>query len=314
MSEAADTADACEAVYRAAQALEGELSVGAPAFYQDPESEEIRQSELEKSDNLPYFLLKSVSLSGRVLKFVVRTGRESDHDGLMSRGGASESMKQKAAVRQLRVWMVFPTAGDFAFMISETRGRGHAGELLLKWITRTLQRESVTINAKGKREEADWLHWKVEPRIDGSRLDGILQDSTDHSLRLKRRGVSSTGERGSLELELVQFGLKQTPIEKIAEAISKMAARRDSGSRAQREVEAAKDVVELVDSDVGGLDFNDGEISFKENGKVQTINAETVDRLFVYPLGGKRPKADAIFGAGSLVVEKIAPTLGVQLT
>jgi len=313
VSEAGQGADACAEVFRVAQEIEGKLQLGAPTYFVSEEMEEQRESEMAAATELPYFILEEVKRNDRVLEFRVRIGRESDHDGLMGRDGSSEPMRERAAVRRFGVWIVFPSAGDYAFMISETRGRTYVGELLLQWLTRSLQREAVTVNEKGKKNEGPWLNWRLEPRIDGHRLDGILSDSGNHAFRLRRHTVTSAGGRSSYDLELTQIGLKKTSVEKLLDVIMKMNDRRGKGSEQDRRKQAAKDVLSLVDADVAGVEFTDGEISFTEKGKVQTINAETVDRLFIYPLGSKRPSENSLLDAGLEIVGRIAPTLGVQI-
>src|SRR3546814_9020273 len=107
---------------------------------------------------------------------------------------------------------------------------------------------------------------------------------------------------------------------KVADAISAMRQRSGKGTQYDRRQHAAQDVFGLIDPDVvgpaftNGEIFTDGEISFKENGKVQTINAETVDRLFVYPLRGKRPKEKKLLAEALVIVTGIANTLGVQIS
>src|SRR3546814_817557 len=160
----------------------------------------------------------------------------------MNRDGKSESMKKRAAVRRYTVWMLFPVAGDYAFMVSETRGRSYAGELLLQWLTRSLQRESVTVDADGKKHESEWLNWKLEPRIDGDRLERILSESSDHTIRLRRHSISATGGRPTYDLELVQLGLKKTPIDKVADAISAMRQRSGKGTQYDRRQQAAQEI------------------------------------------------------------------------
>ncbi|MGM1030613.1 MAG: hypothetical protein ACQEWM_12215 [Actinomycetota bacterium] len=314
VSEAADSTDAYDEVLKAARELEGDLKFGSPTYFIDDETEAERKERELASDGLPYFSLEKVTPSERVLRFEIQIGRESDHDGLRSRDGTSEPMEKRAAVRTLHAWMIFPAAGEYAFLVSETRGRTYVGELLVQWLTRTLQRNSVSVNGQGKRTEEPWLNWQLEPQIDGERLDGLLHDSDDFTIRLRRRTVTASGGRASHDLELVQYGLKKTSTEKVLDVILKMHDRWGKGSEKSRREQAANDVVALVDASVSGLDFNDGEVSFKEKGKTQTINAETVDRLFVYPLGDKHLSPDEVLQEAGAVVKRIADGLGVQLT
>lgn len=314
VSEAADYADPCAAVYAAAKEIENDLKLGSPTYYVDEITEEIREAQLQDATELPYFVLEEVTRADRVLRFAVQVGKESDHDRLVARDGSGEPMTKRAAVRRLYAWMIFPAAGDHALLVSETRGRTYIGALLVEWLTRTLQRNAVSLDDKGKRQEEPWLNWKLEARIDGARLDGLLNGSSNFAIRLRRKTVTATGGRSSYDLELVQYGLKKTPVDKVFGVIQAMYDRIGVGSETHRREQAAKDVIELVDGDgVGGLEFNDGEISFLENGKTQTINAETVDRLFIYPLGDKHRLPDEVFEEAAPVVKRIAAGLSIQL-
>ena len=125
--------------------------------------------------------------------------------------------------------------------------------------------------------------------------------------------MNAQGTRGSYDLELVQLGLKSTPIEKLTQVLLDMLHRKGSGTEIERRKAAAADVLTLVEPDVGGVEFTDAEISFKENGKTQTVTSETVDKLFVYPPGSQRMKtAKDLRSKAAPVVQRIAPTLGIQ--
>jgi hypothetical protein len=312
VSAAGGPADAFEHVKADLLGLkEAKTQVGTPTFYVDDDHEEIRLGEQDGKENLPYFEVIDFSHADRVIEVSVETGKEADHDALVSRDGTHQEIKKKAAVRRATVLLIFPRSGDLALMVSEVRGRNYAGERLLQWLTRRAQRAAVSSEADGKRSEEPWLNWKMEPQIDGDRLDGILQASSDHSLKLRRRTKSSAGGRGSYDLELVQFGLKQTKPEQVLEMLAKWADRLGSGTELDRRKQAAEDVATLVGQPVGDVDFDDGEISFKENGKTQTVTSESIDKLFVYPIGAKRPKPYELRVKAAPAVQRIAPALGI---
>ncbi len=316
VSEAGGARDALEQVHNELLTLMGRTYVGRPTFFQSDADDAARQSAIEDSDEEPYFTLLDVKRIGRTLELIVETGKEADHDGLRARDGSTESLKRKAAIRRSVVLLHFPKKGREAFMVSETRGRTWTGELVIQWMTRTAQRASVVKDSEGiRKEEAPWLGWKITPRIDGQRLDGILNGSSEHTLRLRRQAVNPQGTRTSYDLELVQFGLKKTPIQKVLDVLMAMAERKneDAGTEAKRRAAAAADVLTLIEPDVGGVGFNDGEVSFLERGKRQTINAETVDQLFIYPLGTSRPSPEELRARSAEVIQGIAPTLGIQV-
>lgn len=313
VSDAGGETDALEQVHKELLALTGQTKVGAPAYFQSKAEDDARQDAIEKSEDAPYFTLIDVTRDGRVLELLVETGKEADHDGLRSRDGTTQSLKKKAAIRRSTVLLAFPKKGSEAFMVSETRGQSWSGEFVIQWITRTAQRANVVLDADGQRkDELPWLNWKITPRIDGDRLDGILKDSSEHTFRLRRQSVTAQGTRTSYDIELVQFGLKKTPVERVLDVLTNMAERKKQGTEAERRAAAAADVLTLVEPDVGGVAFTDGELSFLEKGKRQTINSETIDQLFVYPLSSARPSPAELRNHAASVIQKIAPTLGIQ--
>ena len=306
-------ADACDQMYRELLELQGILNIGTPTYFVDEQSEEIRAAALEAANDLAYFLVHKVNRDGRVLEVIVETGKEADHDALASRDGTHEEMTRRAPVRRSTVVFAFPEKGGTAIMLSDVRGRNYAGQLLIQWLTRTAQRANVQVTEKGKKEEP-WLNWKLTPQIDGERLDGVLSGSSEHTLKLRRRYVNAQGGRASFDLELVQFGLKKTGKDAFLAVVLGMADRRNKGTEAARRAAAAVDVITLVDPDVAGVGFNDGELSFSENGKVQTVNAETVDRLFVYPTGSVKLDPTELRKKAAAVVGRIALASNVEVT
>jgi hypothetical protein len=311
VSQAGGPTDAFLHLYESLLALQGKTNVGSPTYFQSTEADEAKLAANEKAEDLSYLTVLNVDHIGRVMTVSVETGKEADHDALVGRDGSHENIKKKAAVRRSSIVFDFPSRGSAALMISEVRGRSFAGELLLAWVTRTAQRATVSVDAKGNRKEEPWLNWRLKPQIDGERLDGILSGSAEHTIKLRRRGVSAKGSRASYDLELTQVGLKNTPISKVLDVLQAMADRRNKGTEFDRRAAAKKDVVGLVDTDVSGISFDDAEVSFLEHGKRQTINSETIDRLFVYPIGGKRPEAADLVAHSALVVKRIAKGLGI---
>lgn len=314
VSSAAEANDACEQFYADVMALKAAgTQFGTPAFFVSRQEDEARQARLDDAENLPYFTILNTSRTDRSITVTIETGREADHDGLRSRDGTLETMSRRAAVRTSTVIYVFPVEGDYALMLSEVRGRTFVGESLTHWITRRAQRDAVQVDEDDNKSEGPWLNWKLEPRIDGERLDGILNNSADHSLKLRRSTVGSGGTRSTYDIELVQFGLKQTTTERFLEVLMAMSHRIGHGTEAERRAAAASDVLSLVEPDVGGVEFTDGELSFSENGKKQVITSETVDQLFIYPVGTKRLKEEGLRSHSEEVVSRIASMLAIQL-
>jgi hypothetical protein len=154
----------------------------------------------------------------------------------------------------------------------------------------------------------------LTPRIDGDRLDGILNGSSEHTFKLRRQTVSAQGARKSYDIELVQLGLKKATIADVLKVLVSMSERKSKavGTPKDRRKSAAADVLSLVDASVSGVEFTDAELSFSENGKTQRVNAETIDELFVYPVGSKRLTVLELRSKSATILQRIAPTLGIQ--
>ncbi|WP_375404861.1 hypothetical protein [uncultured Amnibacterium sp.] len=313
VSRAGGEPDSLNQVYNQLIAMRGDTKFGTPTYMTTPPEEAVRLAAQEAAENLAYFTVLDVSRLGRTIEVLVETGRESDHDGIRRRDGSLEDARGRAAIRTSTVLLVFPTAGEHAFMVSEVRGRGSAGVLLMDWVTRLAQRAAVSYDEGGIRTELPWLNWKPTPRIDGERLDGILERSSNFSFTLRREAVSSTGERKSYDIEVVQYGLKKTPVEAVLNVLMKLSSRKHSGTEAQRRVAAAADVLTLVEPDITKVEFTDAEMSFDENGKKQTVTSETVDELFIYPLGSDRPSASKLKSVAGPIIERIAANLNSQV-
>lgn len=316
VSDAGGAVDAFDQFKTELLALQDDhTQLGNPTFYVDEVTEAERRARLDEAEGVPYFEVTNVDVEDRRIRVTIETGREQDHDALVSRDGTHEPIERKAAVRGMQVVLLFPTSGAAAIMLSEVRGQTYVKELLIKWLTRRAQHAAVTINEDNRKVVGPFLNWHLTPQIDGARLDGILGESADPSFRLRRRGVSATGTRSSYDLELVQWGLKKTPVERVFGAILAMAERRGSTTELERRKAAAADVIELVDPAVrsGDIEYDDAEISIVEKGKRQTITAETVDKLFIYPLGPVRPKGYRLISEAAPVVNRIAKALKIAV-
>jgi hypothetical protein len=315
VSEAGGATGALEAMHEQLLAIQGTTNVGQPTYFQNALVDASRQADIDKAEDVPYFTVLRVDKIGRTIKVLVETGREQDHDGLRTRAGKQEPIKKKAAVRTFSVAFIVPSNGDAALMVAEVRGRfSSVGEILLQWMTRSAQRANATVDAKGNTNEDAWLNWKPTARIDGDRLDGILNGSSEHKFTLKRQTVSAQGIRGGTEIELIQMGLRKASITDVGAVLMRMAGRKGKGTETARRKAAADDVLTLVEPNVGSVSFTDGELSFNENGKTQKITSETIDQLFVYPTGSKRPDADDLLTQSSKVVERVCKGLGIPTT
>jgi hypothetical protein len=314
VSSVASSEDACDELENRLNGLK-ELGTlfGSPTYFVSAEEDMVRKEKQDATERIPYFTVLDVTRFGRSITVAVEQGQEADHDGLRSREGDRESIKGKAAVRDSTVIFIFPQEGPYAFMVSEVRGRSYGGERLVQWLSRTTQRDAITFDGAGNKLEAPWLNWNIEPQMDGERLDGILSGSANFAFKLRRRTLNAASQPGSYDLEVVQFGLKQKPIERVLEVLMNIANRAGVGTEAERRARAAEDVLTLVGDDIMDADFTDGELSFDEQGKRQTVNAESIDKLFIYPTGFYRLQPSALKEKSAQVLGRVAVRFGIEL-
>ena len=263
----------------------------------------------------PYLVVRSVSRVGQRIKVLVDYGREGDYEILLSADGApSLELKGKAAARSYRIWFLVPSVGESGFMVSETKGRTHAGAALVHWLRVQNQHGSVSFDAQGERSEADWVRWDDREAFDANRIDEVLRESHDHSVTLKRHRVDGAGNRLEGDLKLTQQGIPRSKLDDVKGVILKWWNERAEKSPQKKQLAATElGTILGMSSQTSSLGFNDGEISFREKNKTQTISPNTIERLFVYPLGEIPPKDKPLLNAALATLAPIAEDLGIEV-
>ena len=196
-------------------------------------------------------------------------------------------------------------------MACETKGRTQAGEALMHLLKVENQHLAFTASATGGDPEK-WLRWGCKSIFDPGRIQTIMRDSEKHAIRLRRKSHGVSGAPKNGDVILTEQGIPVSSIMPVVGIIKKWWDGRGTGTAESRSKDAADELGSLVSVNVSGIDFNDGEITFQENGKTQTITPNTVERLFVYPLGDQPPSDDDLrqFAAGRLA--GMEPRLGVK--
>ena len=264
----------------------------------------------------PYVRVRSVKRDGNTIKASVEYGREGDYELLVSQDGSEDvRMLRKAAVRTFRIWFIFPKAGHDGFVVAETRGRTQVAEVLTHWLKVQNQHAAATFNGEGERSEGPWVRWRVASVFGDDRIDSVLKEGHDHAVTLKRRRVDPASNRVSKDLILTKQGLPMSKREALRGIIRNWWEQRKGGISDDKRQEAAESLWTVMDEPGGAdtLQFNDGEISFTEQGKTQTISPSTIERLFVYPLGNDRPSDAKLLGAARKTLGPIARDLKVEV-
>lgn len=318
LSDGGVDSNAVDELERHLRAIDGELLFGAATYRNDPPNPDEEEDEISSkvTKRHPYLRVRSVARSGQRIQVAVEYGREGDYEYLLSQdGSANIEMRGKATARVYRVWFLIPRKGTSGFVVSETRGRTNAAAVLVHWMRVQNQHQAVSFNSDGARSETPWVRWDVREAFDAHRIDEVLKESSDHAVTLRRRAADGAGNRTSGELRLTQQGIPQSRKDDIKEIISKWWEERGLGRTPERRREAAKQLGTLigVSDALDKLDFNDGEITFSEKNKTQTISPNTIERLFVYPLGEQRPRDKELLGAALTTLRPMAEDLKIEI-
>lgn len=294
--------------------LVGHPLVGSPTYLTDKpqpvDGEESEEGLVRKRK--PMLFLRQVAQHGRRLDLLFDYGVEGDYETLLEASGAYSPMTGKAGGRGYRLWLIFPETGKAAVMVSEVKGRTHVGEVLMHWLRCMNQREAVTFDASGNRTEKAWIRWAANPMFDPDRFAAIASEASNFSLTLRREGKKSDGGPDEGTVKVTETGLSVERIGGVMAVMLNWWNNRQSGSKGERSRKGAEQVEALVHLKMDE-EFDDGEISFKENNKQQTITPNTVDRLFIYPMGEVPPSSPAILQAAKTRLPAIMSALDMNI-
>ena len=284
--------EAFDALKDRIDAIAGSTIVGSPTYASTPNDLlPAVPGALRRNTTRPYMHVRLVSWSGRTIKVTLDYGREGDFNTLLEHNGAPRPMEGLAASRTYRVWFVVPASGTVIYMVSEVKGQSSAGEALLDRLRVENQHAACWV-AGSQLNVGHFVRWKAEPLFDGSRINDIFHGADNFEIELSRVGHSRTGAPSSGKVKITEYGLDGA--KRIQQAVTTVATwwqNRGNGTKEARSEQAARDLGTLIDLNVDfdKLGFNDGEIRFTQEGKVQTINPNKIERLFVYPVGTTYP-------------------------
>lgn len=303
---------AADEITRHLRSLQDELLFGAAVYQNSQDELDVPEDTTKK---YPYIRVKSVARDGERVMARVEYGREGDYEVLLSSDGSQDiQLKGKASARTFRIWFIAPDAGSEGFVISETLGRTYAAQVLVHWLRVLNQRAGVSFNQHGDREEDSFVRWHLVEAFDGHRVDDILSDSKDHSITLRRRSSDSGANRHRGELKLTQQGVPVSRVDDLKSIIRKWWEDRNAKTLEKTRA-AARDLGTLIGASdaTDKLDFNDGEITFLEKNKTQTISPNTIERLFVYPLGERSPSDRELLTTALETLRAIAEDLKIEI-
>lgn len=297
-SELVPEASFSEFVASLRAAKDSGLFAGEPSYPRASQPEaDLSVTEVPNADDgsdedrrLPHIVIEDVVAFARRVDVVVRYGREGDADIATDREGGRISMKGLAGTKKFRVSIYWPEEGPYAGVVGETRGRTHVVARLCQLISvQNARRAAAKYEADPAASDSDeiaWVKWWPTAITDPERVAEVIDKGQQISVRLRRGSALAKGGRGSGELELTQSGIALEKKQLLTKVVLGWLAKKSGkavGSDERFKLE------QVLDDDVSGLGFDDGEVKIDEKGKPQTITPQTVDQIYFYPLSKQLP-------------------------
>lgn len=253
----------------------------------------------------PVLRVDKVQCSGNRAEFSLSYGRTGEHAFVMRTDGQPDlPLDDAAPSRHYNAVLYLPRAGDRALLLSEVKGRTFAGMMLMK----RLSVEAARAAASGP-DQDDWIRWMPVAVFDEARIDAVLSDGSLDGIRLTRTAQTVGGARKTKALTLTQDGVPAGR-EKTARDLVKGWLRRAGRTMTGQDMST---LVQMVDGDVGGLDFTDGVITFDEGGKIQSVSPSKLEKIQVYPIGPDRPSVLQLRDAARSSLTRIAQIEGIPI-
>ncbi len=297
-------------------ALAGQTIVGSPKYAQHPSDlAPVAPAALAKDMTRPYMHIQFVIRSGRRIKVTLDYGREGDYNSLLDSTGAPRPMTGLAASRTYRVWFLVPPGGTVAYMVSETKGQSFAGEALLDRLRVENQRAACSVRGTDL-QVGNFVRWRHESLFDRTRIDDIFNGADNFEIELRRVGHTPTGAPSSGDVKITEYGLDGAArIQQAVAAVRGWWQNRGNGSKQARSERAARDLGTLIDLNVpfDQLGFNDGEIRFTQEGKVQRINPNKIEKLYVYPVGTTFPTDQELTNKSAARLDNVSRDLSLNI-
>lgn len=269
-----------EYIESALQDMQGNPMIGKPTSLPHPE-DLVKQQP--KADD-PYLTVLEHSRRGRVIEVGVSTGRYGDRDSLMNPKGVVNDISDSATGRNYRVRLAFPEDKNKFYIVSQVRGRSEAGVNLLKFLSFFRHLQVCVVNNGTVDTNGKWYRFLPRPIIDNERFDTLANNVTMQRLSLKSSGTTH-GPRinNSITVTTIiqQDKLRAKALTLLQKWVNALLHKHDLNKRSSaQEVAAIFPEGYLHDT----VDWDDGQLTFEENGSQTTVSAQTIGDLFTYPL------------------------------
>lgn len=262
---------------------------------------DIKAADLQPNANIndisgkPCFCVKECSRSDGVLVASIAYGRYGEMQWLFDRTGEPEDIREKAASSIYEVRIAFPrtrqgeTDKNVCYMACKMNGRSEQGRNLLQYISYVHHRSISEVSQDDPEETVSdgvWYTFEATPVIDPNRFNAVIATAQPQKITLEMRSVDGFGNRASQSMALTVSDINPAWRFRVGKILKKWIKAVQRGVSLGKQ-QAAQDLAELIPK--GGMSIpkkmlRNGAITYEENGHTKTVNAETVDRLFVYPM------------------------------
>lgn len=307
--------DAYDALYDQLTAMKNKIYIGNATYLRTRADETARIKAVQDPTVLhPYMVVRNVYRTNRRIDVTVEFGKEGDYESLLSRDNRPpEALIGRAPVRPYAVSFHMPRKGTTAYMVSATKGRTYVGEALLHRVRVENQRAVCVLDKNDALVEKPFIRWSSSPLFDPGRIEAIIAEGKNHTLTVTGTGTAPDGAPTAQTLRITQQGVPVSRMDDLTATIRNWWERRNKGSKKERSQQGAAELGSLVSASVQGVDFEDGEIRFLENGKQQSITPNTIERLFIYPMGDTPPAPEVWQAAAAGKLQTINTDIKVKL-
>lgn len=256
----------------------------------------------------PCFCVKDCRRFGDVLVASVAYGRYGEMEWLFDRSGRTEDIREKAASSLYEVRIAFPrtsqgeTDKNVCYMACKMNGRSEQGRNLLQYISYVHHRSISKVppdNPEVTVPDGEWYKFVATPVIDPNRFDAVIASAQPQKITLEMRSADGFGSRASQSMALTVSDINLAWRFRVGKILKKWIKAVQRGLSLGKP-QAAQDLAKLIPKgmSIPKKMLRNGAITYEENGHTKTVNAETVDQLFVYPMPDGSTASDLWTNAG----------------
>lgn len=251
-------------------------------------------------DTQPVMQLRALAVRGGHIFGVIRHGRPAGHDLALPNSSLQDAepidISNYAPTREYRFGLLFPEPGDEGVFVVESVSGACPSRFLVQWF-RAWSQEWAFADPENPKP---WFKLKAYPLGDEAQLDKFLQGSKLEKMVLVSRRTGASRQRQEEEFRLtssLDSTRKVRAVTKLKNAVKAKVSDEDM----------AHELAELLGTDVGRLDLDDGWLILETPGYGRRqVSPSRLPDVFTYPIGETRPSAEEFRAEVSQRVRSLA--------